>query len=281
MTTIAILGAGELGGSIAHALARRERVGRVLLIDEAGSVAAGKALDIQQAGAIEGFHARIDGTADLTRVTACTACIVADSGRPSAEWQGEAALAMMARLKGFIGEAPTILAGAGQAGLLRAVVLEAGYGRERVIGSAPDALIGAAKAIVALEAQCSPTDVALSVLGTPPSGFVIPWSEASIAGHSVERALAQVQIRRIEARIARLWPPGPYALGLAAARVAESMATSARRTHTVLTMLSGEFGVRDRVGLIPCLLGPAGIREARLPLLDSRERVQIETALGA
>lgn len=281
MTTVAILGAGELGGSVAHALARRERVGRVLMIDEAGSIAAGKALDIQQAGAIEGFHARVEGSQDLTRVTGCTVCIVADSGKPSTEWQGEGALAMMARLRGFIGEAPTIFAGAGQAGLLQAVVLEADYLRDRVVGSASEALVGAIKAIVALEAQCSPSEVALSVLGTPPSGFVVPWSEASIAGHAVERVLAQVQTRRIEARVARLWPPGPHALGLAAARVAEAIGTSARQAHTVLTVLGGEFGVRNRVGLVPCLLGPAGIREVRLPPLNARERVQIETALGA
>ena len=85
----------------------------------------------------------------------------------------------------------------------------------------------------------------------------------------------------IEARVARLWPPGPHALGLAAARVAEAIGTSARQAHTVLTVLGGEFGVRNRVGLVPCLLGPAGIREVRLPPLNARERVQIETALGA
>jgi hypothetical protein len=48
-----------------------------------------------------------------------------------------------------------------------------------------------------------------------------------------------------------------------------------------MTVLGGEFGVRNRVGLVPCLLGPAGIREVRLPPLNARERVQIETALGA
>ena len=279
--TVCIIGAGDLGGSIAHALARRERVGRVLLIDEGGSIAAGKALDIQQSGAIEGFHARLEGTQDLTRVTGCAVCVIADSGKPPTEWQGDAALSMMARLNGFIGEAPTIFAGANQAALLRAVVLEADFRRERVVGSAPEALIGAVKAIVALEAQCSPSEVALSVLGTPPSGFVIPWSEASIAGHAIERVLAQVQTRRIEARVARLWPPGPHALGLAAARVVEAILTSARQSQTVLTLLGGEFGVRDRVGLMPCLLGPTGIREIRLPPLGARERVQVETALGA
>ena len=49
----------------------------------------------------------------------------------------------------------------------------------------------------------------------------------------------------------------------------------------VLTVLSGEFGIRNRVGVLPCYLGPHGIAEVRLPSLAARERVQLETALGA
>jgi malate dehydrogenase len=292
MTTVSILGAGELGGSVAHALARAERVGRVVLIDDGGTIAAGKALDIQQSGAIDGFHTRVEGTQDLTRVTGCTVCVVADTGRPAAEWQGESGFAMVGRLKGFVGEAPIVFAGAGQADLLLAAVREAGFRRERIVGSAPEALAAAARAIVALEAQCSPAEVALSVLGTPSclperlngvpsSGFIIPWSEASIAGHAVERVLSQVQLRRIDARVALLWPPGPQALGAAAARVVDAMVTSARRAPGVLTVLGGEFGVRNRVGVLPCLLGPGGITEVRPPALNARERVLLETALGA
>jgi malate dehydrogenase len=281
MSTVTVLGAGELGGSVAHALARAERVGRVVLIDEGGTIAAGKALDIQQSGAIDGFHTRVEGTQDLTRVTGCAVCVVADSGRPAAEWQGESGLAMMTRLNGFVGEAPIVLAGAGQADLLLAAVREAGFRKERLVGSAPEALVAAARAIVALEAQCSPSEVALSVLGTPPFGFIVPWSEAAIAGHSLERVLTQVQVRRVEARVALLWPPGPQALGAAAARVAEAIITSARRAPAVLTVFGGEFGVRNRVGVLPCLLGPGGIIEVRPPALSARERVQLETALGA
>ena len=56
MSTVCIIGAGELGGACAHALARSERVRRVIILDDAAGVAAGKALDIQQAGAIDGSH---------------------------------------------------------------------------------------------------------------------------------------------------------------------------------------------------------------------------------
>ena len=278
---VCIIGAGELGGAIAHALARGERVGRVLLIDEVGGVAAGKALDIQQSGAVDGVHTRIDGGQDLTRATGHAVCVIADPARPPGEWQGESALAMMKRLRGFVGDAPIVFAGAGQADLLLASVREAGFDRKRTLGSAADALVSATRAIVALEARCSPAEIALTMLGAPPSGFVVPWGEASVGGRALERVLTPVQLRRVEARVSRLWPPGPHALGLAAARVVEALATSARRASSVLTVLSGEFGIRDRVGVLPCYLAPHGIAEIRLPALDARERVQLETVLGA
>jgi malate/lactate dehydrogenase len=123
--------------------------------------------------------------------------------------------------------------------------------------------------------------VQLTVLGAPPAGLVVPWSEASIGGYVLERVLSQVQLTRLEARVARLWPPGPYALGLAAARVVEALVTSSRRTRTVLAVLGGEFGVRGRVGALPALLSTTGIVHTRVPTLNTRERVQLETALGA
>jgi malate/lactate dehydrogenase len=118
------------------------------------------------------------------------------------------------------------------------------------------------------------------VLGAPPRGFVVAWSEASIGGHALERVLTQVQLSRIEGRVAHLWPPGPHALGLAAARVAEAVVTSSRRAFSVLTPLGGEFGVRGKVGVLPARLSTQGIVETRVPFLNTRERVRVENALG-
>jgi malate/lactate dehydrogenase len=92
--------------------------------------------------------------------------------------------------------------------------------------------------------------------------------------------LTQVQLTRLENRLARLWPPGPYALGLAAARVAEAMVTSSRRTFSVLSVLGGEFGIRGRVGSLPIRFSPRGIAEVTVPTLNPRERVQVETSLS-
>jgi malate dehydrogenase len=280
VTTAAIIGAGDLGGAIAHALARRESVDRIWLVDAAGNPATGKALDIQQSGAIEGFGTQLGGTTDVTRVVGCDVCIVADRfGAGSSEWQGDEAFAHLARVAQMLPDAPLVFAGTTQAPVLAQLAREARVPRARLIGSAPEALASAIRSIVAMEARCSPSEVMLTILGTPPSGFVVPWSEASLGGYALEHVLSQVQLTRITARAARLWPPGPYALGQAAAGVAHGVIHSARRAFSVLTMLEGEFGVRDRVGAIPALLSAPGIVHTRLPSLSVRERVELETAL--
>jgi len=89
-----------------------------------------------------------------------------------------------------------------------------------------------------------------------------------------------VQRSRVDARSRRLWPLQPYALGMAAALVAEGIVTSARRAFSVLAVLDGEFGVRGGVGAVPAQLSTAGIVHRRQPSLTTRERVQLETALG-
>ena len=281
MSTIAVLGAGDIGAACAQALALRDRTRRILLIDSAASGAAGKALDIQQAGAIAGFHTRLEATADETRAIGCAVLVVADrfaAGSP--EWHGEEALALLRRVA-MSSDVPIVFAGATQARLMRSASQELRIAARRLIGSASEAFSSAVAAIVAMEARCSPGDVSVAVLGAPPDAFVIPWSEASIAGYALERTITQVQLRRLEARAARLWPPGPYVLGAAAAQVIEGTLDAARRSFNVLTILEGEFGVRDQVAAVPTLLAPHGVAHIRTPLLNRREQVQLDTALGA
>ena len=59
MSFIAIIGAGPIGGAVAHKRAARGRVTQIRLIDSAGSIAQGKALDILQSGPVENFNASV------------------------------------------------------------------------------------------------------------------------------------------------------------------------------------------------------------------------------
>ena len=278
MTTVAIIGAGELGGAVAQALAARDTVARLVIIDSAASAAAGKALDIQQMGAIAGWHTRLRGTADMADAIGCAVCIVADRFA-GGEWQGEEGRAMLVTLARTAGDTSLVLAGATQIDLLTRAIRDAGWRRHRVVGSCTEALASSIRAIVALEARCAPAEVMLSVLGVPP-GVVVAWSEATIGGFALERVLSPVQLGRVQARSAKLWPPRPFNLGLAAATVAEGMIRAARRTFNVLTVLDGEHGVRGRVGAVPAFLNQGGIAATRTASLSTRERVLLDTALG-
>ena len=75
---------------------------------------------------------------------------------------------------------------ASQANLLLQLTREGGYRRERMVGSSSEAYAAAVRAIVAMEARCSPAEIQLSVLGVPPD-LVVLWSEASIGGYAFSR----------------------------------------------------------------------------------------------
>src|SRR5262249_34724858 len=150
MASVAIIGAGALGGAVAQALAARDRVGRVLLVDTAAAVAAGKALDIQQSGAVNGSHTRLEGTDDLSRVVGSAVCVIADRHAPpsrssgssdplqESEWAGDDGLALLRRLLPWTETTPLIFAGAAQAGLMLTARREHHVRRGALIGSAPE-----------------------------------------------------------------------------------------------------------------------------------------------
>ena len=69
-----------------------------------------------QSGAVEGFHARLEGTDDTSRLIGCDVCVLADSARQG-ESSGEAGLALVRRLLGQIGTAPIVAACAALAGV--------------------------------------------------------------------------------------------------------------------------------------------------------------------
>src|SRR5256885_12390885 len=81
MREVAIIGAGELGGALAHVLASRGAVRTLRLVDDKARVAEGKALDIAQAGPVQGFATEITGSGDVAAAGGGPVIVVADRGR--------------------------------------------------------------------------------------------------------------------------------------------------------------------------------------------------------
>ena len=268
MSTIVILGAGEIGGALARQLAATDLVSRIVLVDDLGIVAAGKALDIAQAGPVDGSHTTLSGTSDVAAVVGATLVVVADrAGQPGGDWQDEAGLALLKRVTGLNQVAPFLCAGSTQGGLIERGVNEAGIARTRLFGTA------------ALEANAAPSDISLSVLGRPPLQVIVPWDEAAIGGRSIPKVLSAAQLARLDARVARLWPPGPYALASAATRMICTALTRGRRLHMAIVAVTRDEGTTGRSAIMPVRLQPSGIAAIIAPALSSRDRVRYETSL--
>ena len=281
MQRVAIIGAGELGGAVAHALARRDIVRSITLVDDAGRIAAGKALDIAQAAPVEGFATDLAGANDVSMAAGASVVIVADrAGR--GEWQGEDALTLLKQLTRTAADAIIVCAGASQRELVERGVGELRIAGARLLGSAPEALAGGARALVALARNGSPRDVSLSVLGVPPDHTVIPWADATMGGFALTRLIDEPSRRRLAARVNALWPPGPYALAAAAAMAVECMAGRSRRMTCCFVapeLFAEGAGTRARTGAMPVRLGPGGIVEVVMPSLSAAESVALDTAL--
>src|SRR5215471_10148714 len=72
---IALVGAGMIGGTLAHLAAMRE-LGDIVLFDIAEGIPEGKALDISQAGPVDDFDATLKGTSDYADIAGADVCIV-------------------------------------------------------------------------------------------------------------------------------------------------------------------------------------------------------------
>ena len=72
---IALIGAGQIGGTLAHIAALKE-LGDIVLFDIAEGIPQGKALDLAQAAALQGFHAHFDGANDYAAIAGANVVIV-------------------------------------------------------------------------------------------------------------------------------------------------------------------------------------------------------------
>lgn len=279
MREVAIIGAGELGGALAHVLARRNVVRLVRLIDEKGRVAEGKALDIAEAAPIEGFSTELTGSTDIAAAAGASIVVVADRAG-GGEWQGEDGVRLLGQLRRSTSAALIVCAGATQRDLVERGVLELHVPRAQILGSAPEALAAGARALVALEHDASPRDVALAVLGVPPAQIVVSWQDATLAGMALTRLSTEPSLRRLTARITALWPPGPYALATGAVKVIETMLGRSRRLACCFVGPDDSRGLRTRAAALPVRLGEAGLVEVVLPELSNAERVALDNAIA-
>jgi malate dehydrogenase len=273
MTIVAIIGAGPIGGTLAHTLARRGRIGEVRLIDPDGRVAEGKALDLQQSSPVEQWSTRVTAATAIAAAAGADVIVIADLMK-TGEMAGDAGLAVVRQIARMETTAPLLFAGGTQRELMALTIGELRVAPRRVIGSAPLALEAAVRALAAALLDASPADLSIGVAGVPPRDAVIGWDAATAFNQPIASVLAAHHLSALSSRLAALWPPAPYALGSAAARVAEALASGARRRYSCFAAVDARH-----IAAVPVEMEKGGIKQMLDPALSRHERTAFENGL--
>jgi malate dehydrogenase len=278
MSTVAIIGAGPLGGALAHTLAARGRIGEVRLIDPQGRIAEGKALDILQSSPVEQFSTRVTAATSFAAAAGADAIVLADlvSG---GEIAGEPGFALLRQLVRMEGTSPLLFAGGSQREVMARAISELHLAPGRLLGSAPLALESAVRAVTAALVDVSPVDLSIGVAGVPPRDAVIGWDAATAFNQPIAAVLAPHHLSAISSRLPALWPPSPYALASAAARVAEALANGSRRRYTCFAAIAVTGAGRDMIAAVPVEIVKGGIGKTLAPALSRHERTSFENGL--
>jgi malate dehydrogenase len=278
MPFIAIIGAGPIGGALAHALAERSRVDEVRLIDPDGRIAEGKALDILQSAPVQQFSARVTGAAAFAAAAGADAIVLADL-HGKGEIAGEDGLAVVRQIARLDDTAPLLFSGGAQRELMQRAADELRLPARRLIGSAPLALESAVRALAAALLDASPSDVAIGVAGVPPRSAVIGWNAATAFNQPIASVLPAHQLAALSARLPALWPPSAYTLAAAAARVAEATAHGSRRRYTCFTPIDVDGTGRGLIAAVPVEIVRGGIERVLDPALSRHERTAFDNGL--
>lgn len=278
MSIAAIIGAGALGGTLAHALAARGRLAEIRLIDPEGRIAEGKALDILQSAPVEQWNTRVGAATALTAAAGADVIVFADFAA-TGEIAGDTGLAIVRQITRLDTAAPLLFAGGAQRDLMTLTIRELHVPSRRLAGSAPFALESAVRALTAALIDTSPADLAIGVAGVPPRNAVIGWDAATAFNQPIAAALAPHHLAAMSAKLPALWPPAPYALGSAGARVAEALALGSRRRFTCFAAIDADGAGRGLVAAVPVEFVKGGIGRVLEPALSRHERTGFENGL--
>ena len=297
-TKIGLIGAGGVGGNIAHLAAIKDMADEIMLVDIAPGIAAATALDINHASGITRSRARCIGSEDLSDISGSD-IVVVTAGRARAPGMSRADLIETnARVIRSAGEAiksvaphAIVLVVTNPLDEMTVEMLRAtGFPRERVLGMAGTLDSSRFRHALARAAGVTPADVEAMTLGSHGEEMAPIPSLARIKGRALNLYLSE---DKIDACVQEAVTGGGQIVALkksGSATIAPAHATIEIMDHLrgalggpvpVSVMLKGEYGISDVVLGVPAHLGQTGLLEVEELRLSEQELTALRKAAGA
>lgn len=294
---IALIGAGQIGGNLAHLAAAKE-LGDVVLFDipAAEGTAKGKALDIAQLLPVEGYDARLVGTSSYDEVAGADVCIIT-AGVPRKPGMSREDLLgtnikiitdVATNLKRVCPQAFCIVVANPLDAMVYAFKQLTGLPKQRVVGMAGILDSARFRAFIAMELHVSVEDVSAFVLGGHGDDMVPLTRCCSVGGIPVTELLPKDRIDAIVDRtrkgggeLVALYKTGSayYAPAASAIAMAEAYLKDKKRVLPCAAFLEGEYGIRGYYFGVPVVIGAGGVERVLEVKLSEEERTLVLKSL--
>ncbi len=299
---IALVGAGNIGGTLAH-LAGLKNLGDVVMLDLNSGVAKGKSLDIEQSSVIEDFDANLTGTdsyadiadSDVVIVTAGIARKPGMSRDDLIATNTSVIKAVAAGIKQYAPNSFVIVITNPLDAMVYVMQKASGLPANKVVGMAGVLDSARMSLFLAREFNVSVEDINACVLGGHGDTMVPLIRYSSVAGIPIPDLIAMnwTTNEKIEeivqrtrdggAEIVKLLGTGSafYAPASAAILMAESYLFDKRRVLPVAANLTGEYGVNDLYIGVPAVIGKNGVEKIVEIKLNAQEQVLFNNSVDA
>ena len=294
---IALIGGGQIGGTLAHLVGIKE-LGDVVLFDIVDGLPQGKTLDIAQAGPIEGYDAGFKGTNAYSDIAGADVVVVTAGVPRKPGMSRDDLLGINLKVMASVGEG--IKAHAPNAfvicitnpldAMVWALRQFTGLPHNKVVGMAGVLDSARFRHFIAEEVNVSVEDVSAFVLGGHGDTMVPMPRFSTIAGIPLPELVKMGWIKqdRLDKIIQRTRDGGAEIVGLlktgsayyapatAAIEMAQSYLRDKKRVLPVAAYVNGSYGIKDLYVGVPAVIGEKGVERIVELDLTAEERAQLQ-----
>lgn len=293
---ITVVGAGNVGATVAHYAALKE-LGDIVITDIVEGVPQGKALDLQEAAPIEGFDCLITGTntyeetaeSDVIVITAGIARKPGMSRNDLVDTNVKVMRQVVKEVAPLSPDAHLVLVTNPSDVMAQIAFRESGFAPERIVGLGGVLDAARFRTFIALELGVSFEDVTAFVLGGHGDDMVPLVRYSYVSGVPIEKLLDQAALDRLVQRtrgggaeIVNYLKTGSayYAPGAAIIQMVEAIIKDKKRIMPCSAYVTGQYGVSDLFLGVPVMLGKGGVEKVVEIELTDAETAALHKSAG-